>query len=65
MLGQFKNVTRKRVQGLLAALVALVAAITGCDKKVAWRGVTTDRGDHGLAATTAAPPGESPDGHPR
>jgi hypothetical protein len=29
MLDQFKNVTRKRVQALLAALVALVAAITG------------------------------------
>ena len=65
MLGQFKNVTRKRVQGLLAALVALVAAITGCDQKVAWRGVTTDSSDHGQAATTAAPPGESPNGQSR
>ena len=33
MLDQFKNVTRKRAQALLAPLVALVAAITGCDQK--------------------------------
>ena len=65
MLDQFKNVTRKRVQALLAPLVALVAAITGCDKKVAWRGVTTDSSDHGQATTTAAPPGESPNGQSR
>jgi hypothetical protein len=65
MLDQFKNVSRKRMQALLAALVALVAAITGCDKKVAWRGVTTDNSDHGQAATIVAPPGESPNGQSR
>ena len=65
MLDQFKNVSRKRMQALLAALVALVAAITGCDQKVAWRGVTTDSSDHGQATTTAAPPGESPNGQSR
>jgi hypothetical protein len=42
MLDQFKNVTRKRVQALLAVLVALVAAIAGCDSKPGWRGVGTD-----------------------
>jgi len=42
MLDQFKNVTRKRVQALLAVLVALVAAIAGCDSKPGWRGVRTD-----------------------
>ena len=62
MLDQFKNVTRKRVQALLAPLVALVAAITGCDQKPEWRGVTTDSSDHGQVAATAAPPGESPNG---
>ena len=41
MLDQFKNVTRKRVQALLAAQVALVAAIAGCDSKPGWRGVRT------------------------
>ena len=42
MLDQFKNVTRKRAQALLAVLVALVAAIAGCDRKPRWRGVRTD-----------------------
>ena len=42
MLDPFKNVTRKRVQALFAALVALVAAIAGCDRKPGWRGVRTD-----------------------
>ena len=42
MLDQFKNVTRKRVLALLAVLVALVAAIAGCDQKPRWRGVRTD-----------------------
>jgi hypothetical protein len=41
MLDQFKNVTRKLVQALLAMLVALVAAIAGCDSKPGWRGVRT------------------------
>ena len=45
MLDQFKNVTRKRVQALRAALVALVSAIAGCDQKPQWRGVGTDAGD--------------------
>jgi hypothetical protein len=42
MLDQFKNVSRKRAQALLAVLVALVAAIAGCDRKPGWRGVRTD-----------------------
>ena len=42
MLDQFKNLSRKRVQALLAVLVALVAAIAGCDSKPGWRGVRTD-----------------------
>jgi hypothetical protein len=45
MLDQFKNVTRKRVQAFLAVVVALVAAIAGCDRKPQWRGVGTDVGD--------------------
>ena len=43
MFDQFRTISRKRGRTLLAALVALIAAITGCDKKVAWRGVSTDR----------------------
>ena len=65
MFEQFKNISRRRGQALLAALVALVAAITGCDKKVEWRGVSTDSRDGGQAASTDAPPGEPANGQPR
>ena len=41
MLDQFKNVSRKRVRALLAAVVAFLAAIAGCDSKPGWRGVRT------------------------
>jgi hypothetical protein len=56
MLDQFKNVTRKRVQALLAVLVALVAAIAGCDSKPGWRGVRT--------GTVYARPAPNPDASP-
>ena len=65
MFDQFRNISRKRGQALLAALVALIAAITGCDKKVAWRGVSTDSRDGGQAASTDAAPGEPANGQPR
>jgi hypothetical protein len=56
MLDQFKNVTRKRVQALLAVLVALVAAVAGCDSKPGWRGVRTD--------AVYARPASNPDASP-
>ena len=59
MLDQFENVTRKRVQALLAALVALVAAIAGCDQKPRWRGVRTDVGDARPAPNSDASPGSN------
>ena len=65
MLEQFKYISRKRGRALLASLVALIAAITGCDKKVDWRGVSTDSRDRGQAASTDAPPGEPANGKPR
>ncbi len=65
MLEGFKTVSRKRGRALLAALVALVAGITGCDKKVAWRGVSTDSEDRGQAASTDPPPGEPANGKHR
>jgi hypothetical protein len=58
MLEQFKNISRKRGRALLAALVALIAASTGCDKKLAWRGVSTDSREGSQAAGTDAAPGE-------
>ena len=65
MLEQFKNISRKRGRALLAALVAFLAAGTGYDKKVAWRGVNTDSRDGGQAASTDAAPGEPTNGKPR
>jgi hypothetical protein len=59
MRDQFKNVTRKRVQALLAALVALVAAITGCDRKPGWRGVRTDAVDARPAPNPDVSPGSN------
>ena len=56
MLDQFKNLTRKRVRALLAVLVALVAAIAGCDRKPEWRGVRTD--------AVCARPAPNPDASP-
>ena len=59
MLDQFKNVTRKRVQALRAALVALVSAIAGCDQKPRWRGVRTDAVYARLAPNPDASPGSN------
>ncbi|GEM_PF-1240289 len=65
MLEQFKNISRKRGRALFAALVALIAAITGCDKKVAWRGVSTDSRDAGRSTNPDAARGEPADGNTR
>jgi len=62
MLEQFKNISRRRGRTLLAALVALIAAITGCDKKVEWRGVSTDSKDAERPTNPDAAPGEPTDG---
>ena len=62
MLEQFKNISRKRGRAFLAAFVALIAAITGCDKKVAWRGVSTDSRDGGQSTSPDAAQGEPADG---
>ena len=59
MLDQYKNVTRKRVRALHAVLVALVAAIGGCDRKPRWRGVGTDVGDARPAPNRDASPGSN------
>ena len=59
MLDQHKNVTRKRVRALLAVLVALVAAIGGCDRKPRWRGVRTDAVNARPARIPDASPGSN------
>jgi hypothetical protein len=62
MFDQFRTISRKRGRTLLAALVALIAAITGCDKKVEWRGVSTDSSDAGRVTSPDAVPEEPIDG---
>ena len=50
--------------GLRAVLIAMLAAITGCDKKVAWRGVSTDGKAAGRAANPDATTRGPADGKP-
>ncbi len=65
MFDQFRSINRKRGRTLLATLVALFAAITGCDKKVEWRGVSTDSRDAGRVTSSDAVPEEPIDGNTR
>jgi len=65
MFDHFRSISRRRGRTLLAALVALVAAITGCDKKVEWRGVSTDGRDAGRSTSPDAARGEPADGNTR
>ncbi len=65
MLEQFKNISRKRGRALLAALVAFIATITGCDKKAEWRGVSTDSSDTGRSTNPDAARVDSADGNAR
>jgi hypothetical protein len=65
MFDQLRTISRKRGRTLLAALVALIAAIPGCDKKVAWRGVSTDSRDAGRVTSSDAAPEGPIDGNTR
>jgi hypothetical protein len=49
---------KARQLGLLlrAVLIALLAMLTGCDKKVAWRGIGTDSKDAERSPDQQAPP---------
>jgi hypothetical protein len=65
MLEQLKNISRKYKRALLAALVTLLAVVPGCDKKVHWQGVSTDRPEGSKEALTDAVRGESSNGRPQ
>lgn len=65
MFDRFRTIRRKRGRTLLAALVVLIAAVGGCDKKVAWRGVSTDSRDAGQSTSSEAARGEPADGNTR
>lgn len=65
MFDRFKYLARKTGQTLLPVLVALLPAIAGCDKKVAWKGVGTDSRDGSEATSTNTAGGEPSHGEPR
>ena len=65
MFNQLRILDRKRRRAFLAALAALIAAITGCDRKPQWRGVSTDSRDNGQAGNNHAATGEPAHGPTR
>ena len=48
---------------LRTIIVALLAAVAGCDRKPQWRGVGTDAGDARSAPNPAASPGSNNHGN--
>ena len=65
MFDQLRILDRKRRRTFLAALTALIAAMTGCDRKPQWRGVGTDSRDNSQAGNNDAAPGEPAHGPTR
>ena len=57
MLARIRIIGRSAGYRLRTIIVALLAAIAGCDRKPQWRGVGTDAGD--------ARPAPNPDTSPR
>jgi hypothetical protein len=64
MLDRFKRL-RPRAGRLLRALVALLAAVAGCDGNPHWHGVGTDAGNARPAPNHDADRGGPGDGKPR
>ena len=50
---------------LRTIIVALLAAVAGCDRKPQWRGVGTDAGDARPAQNPDGSPGRTSDGKAR
>ena len=65
MFDQLNILDRIRRRTFLAALSALIAAITGCDRKPQWRGVGTDAADARPAPNPDASPGSNNHGDAR
>lgn len=63
MFDRFSNIHRGARRILRAVLVAALAVITGCDKKVAWRGVSNDSRNAGQSTSPDAAKGDPADGH--
>jgi hypothetical protein len=65
MLARFRSLSPSAGWLLRALVVALLAAIAGCDRKPQWRGVGTDAGDARPAPNPDASPGSNGHGDAR
>ena len=59
MLARFRSLSPSAGWLLRALVVALLAAVAGCDQKPQWRGVGTDAGDTRPAPNPDAFPGRN------
>ena len=59
MLDRFKRLGPSAGRLLRTLVVALLAAVAGCDQKPQWRGVGTDVGDARPAPNPDASPGSN------
>ena len=65
MLDRSRNLSRSAGRLLRTLVVALLAAVAGCDRKPRWRGVGTDAGEARPAPNPDASPGSNGHGHAR
>ena len=59
MLDRFTSLSPSAGRLLRAVVVALLAAVAGCDRKPQWRGVGTDVGDARPAPNPDTSPGSN------
>jgi hypothetical protein len=62
MFARFKIIGQGAGSCLRTIILAVLAAVAGCDRKPQWRGVGTDIGDARLAPNPDASPGSNNDG---
>ena len=65
MLDRFRNLSPSAGRLLRTLVVALLAAVAGCDQKPQWRGVGTDPGNARPAPNPDASPGSNAHGDAR
>ena len=65
MFARFRSLSRSAGRLLRTLILALLAAVAGCDQKPRWRGVGTDAGDARPAPNPDASPGSNNHGNAR
>ena len=63
MINQFRLIARRGGRWFRVALISLLTLISGCDDRVAWKGVGTDSKDG--AASRDGPGNDKTDGNKR